>query len=79
MSISTYLELKTAIQNWSKRSDTLSVIDDFIDLAESDIAVNLKVRSMEGTATGSTGSRIRLSLTAYLTLPIPMKWRTLSL
>jgi|TARA_R110000751_G_scaffold68024_1_gene138524 hypothetical protein len=64
MSISTYLELKTAIQNWSKRSDTLSVIDDFIDLAESDIAVNLKVRSMEGTATGSTGTTDR-----YLALP----------
>ena len=64
MSISTYLELKTAIQNWSKRSDTLSVIDDFIDLAESDIWTNLKSRSMEGTATGSTGTSDR-----YLALP----------
>ena len=64
MSISTYLQLKTAIQNWSKRGDTLSVLDDFIDLAESDIAANLKVRSMESTTTGLTGTSTR-----YLTLP----------
>ena len=53
MTISTYLELKTAIQDWSKRKDSLSMIDNFIDLAESDIWVNLNVRDMEVRATAA--------------------------
>lgn len=37
MAISTYAELKTAIESWIARSDLTSNIDDFIDLAESRI------------------------------------------
>lgn len=66
MGISTYAELKVSIQNWSKRSgtDVLNVLDDFIDLAEADIANRLRIRDMEAraTATSSTSSR-------YLELP----------
>lgn len=64
MAISTYLELKTAIQDWSKRKDSLSMIDNFIDLAESDIWQNLRVRDMEGLTTGTLGTSDR-----FLALP----------
>lgn len=59
MTIGTYSELKVAIQNWSKRSDTVSVIDDFIDLAESDIWQRLRIRDMETEATISTSTTLR--------------------
>lgn len=64
MSIGTYTELKTAIQNWAKRGDILSVIDDFIDLAEADIWANLRIRDMEGRATASAPTTDR-----FLALP----------
>ena len=41
MAISNYLELKASVQRWAKRGDINSLIDDFIDLAESDIWQNL--------------------------------------
>jgi hypothetical protein len=63
MAISTYTELKTAIENWSKRSDILSVIDDFIDLAEADIWTVLRIRDMEGRSTATS------STTRFLSLP----------
>jgi len=63
MAISTYAQLRTAVENWSKRGDIASVIDDFIALAESDIAMNLKIRDMEARATASTNG------TRYLELP----------
>lgn len=62
MAINTYATLKDAVQRWSKRTDSLSVVDDFIDLAESDIRQNLKVRDMEARATASASDR-------YLALP----------
>lgn len=64
MAISTYLELKTAIQNWAKRGDILDVVDDFIDLAESDIWQNLKTRDMEARAIAAAPLTDR-----YLALP----------
>lgn len=59
MAISSYNELKTAIQNWAKRGDILSVVDDFIGLAEADIWQTLKIRDMEAraTATAPTADR----------------------
>lgn len=58
MTISTYAELKVAIQSWSKRSDILDQLDTFIDIAESTMYANpdcsLRVRDMEARATGST-------------------------
>jgi hypothetical protein len=64
MAISTYAELKVAVQAWMKRGDILTVVDDFIDLAEADIWQRLRIRDMEtvGTSTLSTSSR-------YLAVP----------
>lgn len=59
MPISTYAELKVAIQSWAKRSDTLSVIDDFIDLAESDIWQRLRIRDMETETSISSSTSVR--------------------
>lgn len=64
MAITTYAELKSAIQGWSKRTDTLTVIDDFIDLAEADIWQRLTIRDMEGRATAATSTTTR-----FLELP----------
>lgn len=59
MPITTYAELKSKIQTWGKRTDSVSLIDDFIDLAEADIWASLRIREMEAraTATVSTSSR----------------------
>jgi len=62
MAISNYLELKQAIERWAKRGDIASLTDDFIDLAESDIYQNLRVRDMEARATATTGSDRFLAL-----------------
>lgn len=59
MAIGTYAELKVAIQNWSKRSDTLSVLDDFIDLAEADIWQRLRIRDMEAEASINSSTTLR--------------------
>lgn len=64
MAISTYNELKTAIERWSKRTDAVDVIDDFIDLAEADIARELRIRDMEARATASASTADR-----FLELP----------
>lgn len=72
--ITTYAELKVAIQDWSKRSDTLSLLDTFIDLAESELYANsgepLRLRDMEVSATGvtSTTTRFMVLPTRYLEL-----------
>lgn len=66
--ITTYSELKVAIQDWSKRTDTLSLLDTFIDLAESEMYANagesLRLRDMEVSATGLTSITTR-----FLALP----------
>ncbi len=63
MTIQTYAELKQGIIDWSKRSDTLSLLDTFIDLAESEMYGNtaqpLRIRDMETSATGSTSTTLR--------------------
>lgn len=77
MAISTYLELKSAIQSWAKRSDISSYIDDFIDLAEADMwggpsvtnpeilsSEPLRIREMEARATAETSTSDR-----FLELP----------
>lgn len=57
MSINTYATLKTSIIAWSKRADILSLVDDFIDLAESDMWTKLRIRDMETVTTGSIAAR----------------------
>lgn len=59
MPVSTYAELKVAIQNWGKRSDITTLVDDFIDLAESDIWQRLRIRDMETEATLSSSTTLR--------------------
>lgn len=56
MAIATYADLKTAIQNWAKRSDITTLVDDFIDLAEADIWQRLRIRDMETRSTATTTS-----------------------
>lgn len=66
--LTTYAELKQGIQDWSKRSDTLSLLDTFIDLAEAEMYANgqesLRIRDMETSTTGVTSITTR-----YMTLP----------
>lgn len=68
--ISTYAELKQAIERWGKRSDSISLLDDFIDLAESDIWQRLKMREMDTrtTATLSTSTRYLALPTGFLSM-----------
>lgn len=53
MSITTYAELQTAVENWLKRADLDSIIPDFITLGEKRIFREIRARSME-TALNST-------------------------
>lgn len=70
VAISTYAELKAAIIAWAKRGDILTVVDDFIDLAEADIWERLRIRDMEAraTATASTSSRYLELPTGYISM-----------
>lgn len=68
MALNNYANLKTAIIEWSKRDDALSLVDDFIDLAESEMYANdvepLQIREMEARATASASTSDR-----FLELP----------
>lgn len=72
MSLDSYANLKVSIIEWSKRSDILSLVDDFIDIAESLMYANpdaqLRIRDMEARATGtlSTADRYEALPTRYL-------------
>ena len=57
MSISTYAELQTAIGNWLDRSDLTSRIPEFISIAESHIAQDVRIRDMVKRVTSSTSSQ----------------------
>ena len=62
MSLTTYLGLRDAIESWSHRNDVASRLDDFIDLAESEMFRWLRIRDMETRSTATTNGR-------YLSLP----------
>jgi hypothetical protein len=62
MSLTTYLGLKDSIEAWSHRNDVASRLDDFIDLAESEMLKWIRIRDMETRATSVTSGR-------YLSLP----------
>lgn len=47
MAIDTLAELKTAITNWSKRSDLTSYLDDLIEIAEKRLFREVRTRDME--------------------------------
>lgn len=62
MSLTTYLGLRDAIEAWSHRNDVASRLDDFIDMAESEMLKWLRIRDMETRSTAMTAGR-------YLSLP----------
>jgi len=62
MAIDTYATLKSAIENWTHRSDLDSVIDDFIDLTEARLNRDLLVSQQEVRATTTAD-------TEYLSFP----------
>lgn len=62
MSLTTYLGLKDSIESWSHRNDVANRLDDFIDLAESEMYRHLRIRDMETRTTATTSGR-------YLALP----------
>lgn len=59
MSLSNYSDLVTSVANWMNRTDLGSVIPDFVTIAESRIAKDLRLRNQltSGTLTTSTSSR----------------------
>jgi len=56
MAIGTYAELKTAVSNWAKRSDTAFTdrVDEFLDLAEAYLNRKLRTLDMEASTTIAT-------------------------
>lgn len=68
MSISTYAELQTAVENWLSRADLDSLIPDFITLGETRIFRKLRVKEMETSfSTTITSGTISLP-TSYVDL-----------
>lgn len=63
MAISTYQTLRQALVDWSKRSDSLTMLDTFIQLCESEIygngTQNLRIRDMETTLIDQTNTSDR--------------------
>jgi hypothetical protein len=51
MSITTYTELKSALDNWSHRTQTPARAVEFIDLCEADLQVDAKLVDLEASAT----------------------------
>ena len=66
MAISTYEQLKSALNDWGKRGDADAYLDTFIDLAESDIWRDLRIRDMETRATGNLSGRTLALPSGYL-------------
>jgi hypothetical protein len=67
MAITTTTELKTAIANWSNRSDLTSRLEEFISIFEASFNRNVRVKGMEATMTTTALSSGAASLpTAFL-------------
>ncbi|SEF19452.1 hypothetical protein ABL840_05030 [Variovorax sp. NFACC27] len=66
MAINSYTTLQAAVANWMNRGDLVAVVPDFISLAESRIATDLRVRRLLTT--------IQLSTVANGTVPLPAGW-----
>ena len=56
MSITTYAELVTALENWLDRTDLSARIPEFISLAEASINRKIRLMQMETTTTGSVST-----------------------
>jgi len=63
MALDNYSNLKIAIESWSHRGDIKDKVDDFIDIAETEMYSNsdtsLRVRSMVSTSAGVTSTADR--------------------
>ena len=68
MSISTYSELKSAVANRLRRSDTSSYVDDWITLAEADIYRRLRVKDMETALSVTISSGVAALPSGYIDL-----------
>ena len=68
MSLSTYAELKTAVANRLRRSDTASYVDDWITLAEADIYRRLRVEDMETALSVAISSGVAALPSGYIDL-----------
>ena len=68
MSISTYAELKTAVANRLRRSDTASYVDDWILLAETDIYRRLRTKEMETALSDTIASGVVALPSGYIDL-----------
>lgn len=74
MAITSYTELKTAIQAWQHRTDLSSVVDDFIDLSEAKFNRKLRTRQQEADFSG-TPTSYEIALPADF-LAFRKLWRT---
>jgi hypothetical protein len=76
MSITTYAELKTALANWSHRTDLTTRLGEFISLAESRInrVIEFSQQEVETTLTATIGSRTIALPTGFIA-PIEL-WLT---
>lgn len=83
MALTTYTELKAAIADWLLRSDATTVIPDFIDLAEKDMARKVRHWRMESRSTATLDTRysalpadflepIRVSITSGTTYELEL-------
>lgn len=66
MAITNYGELKTAVQDYLGRDDLTARIPDFIAAAEDRIALDVRVRELEGTADVTINARSIALPTGYL-------------
>ncbi|MEE9580159.1 MAG: hypothetical protein V3V74_02440 [Nitrosomonadaceae bacterium] len=68
MALDTYSNLKAAIIEWSSRSNLAALLDDFIDLAETEMWKTLRIRDME-TSAGITVTGRTAALPALYVAP----------
>lgn len=66
MALDTYANLKQALERFSKRTDIIDLLDDFIDLCETRINSKLQLRSNEQRATASLSTRFLALPDAFL-------------
>jgi len=66
MALDTFGNLKTSIVSWSKRTDTLSLLADFILLAEAEMWKTLRIRDMETSSTDTASSKDLALPTNYI-------------
>ena len=63
MALGNYSQLKTAIENWSHRSDVTELLDDFIDMCETEMytgdTAQIRMRDMITTETSAMSASVQ--------------------